>query len=226
MGFLAQYGQYPEITAFTGPYTQTFANDDEKVAHWENLIAALSPSSITNILNLELVNEWDNAPNLGLPFDRLRRPPFLSSHGSSIQDAPPKEPVWDVAGHRPGSNEWQRKVGHNAMADVADIYHMPSWCNETIRMPDNDSNPEHAFDAAAGGALLCAGSCFHSPSGKNSTLFHGHELLLAEQWTAGARSVPLEFQAGVYFHPNDGPYLRRYGRRLPDGREHIVAIRF
>lgn len=225
MEVLAGYGFYPEWTAFTGPYGAMFDTSHEMVHHWESLQDALL--GLTNLLDLELVNEYDNPPNHGLPYDRLHRPVGLrSSHGSAVQDAAPKEPVWDVAGHRPGGNEWQRKVGHNAMADVADVYHIPSWCNETIRMPDNDSNPIHAFDAAAGAALLCAGSCFHSPEGKNSTLWTGRSLQCAQAWANGARSVPLEFQAGAYFHPNDGEYLRRYGRRLPDGREYIVSIRY
>jgi hypothetical protein len=225
MAFCASFGFYVEVTAFTGPYVY-FPNQDTMIAHWERLDRELD--GITNLLDLEAVNEGDNGPNLGVPLDRLRRPAGkIASHGSAVQDAPPMLPVWDVAQHRPGSSEWWRKVGHNAMADVADVYNVPAFCNETPRMPDNDDNPNHAYDAAAGAALLCAGSFFHSPSGKNATLFGGTELMLAQRWTRGALSVPLEFQSGRYSRPEPNPpgVIRRYRRTLNDGRFHEVAIR-
>ena len=215
------YGLYVEITAFTGPYPY-FPSQDAMLTHWDRLINVLH--DCPNLLDLEAVNEGDNGPNQGVPLNQLTRPPFLSSHGSATQDAPPMSPPWSVAGFRPASNEWQRKVGHNAM-EWADTWHLPVWSNETTRMPDNDGNPNHAYDAAASAALLCAGSCFHSPAGKAATLFSGQELVCAQAWANGARSVPLEFQQGVYFHPDDAGYLRRYGRRLPDGREYIVGVR-
>jgi hypothetical protein len=85
-----------------------------------------------------------------------------------------------------------------------------------------------AFDAAAGAALLCAGSCYHSVNGKQSALWDGLELECARAWAEGARSVPLEFQKGRYAHPAnlEGPGdLRVYQRVLPDGRAHTVKIR-
>lgn len=228
MDYVAGYGMYPEWTAFTGPYGGIFDNQAEMIAHWERLDDALN--GCTNLLDLEAINEGDNAPNAGVPLDKLRRPTNKNaSHGSAVQDAPPMQPVWDVAGHRPGSSQEWRKVGHNPMADVADVFNVPSWCNETVRRPDNDSSWEHAFDAAASATLLCSGSCFHSPSGKNSTLFIGRELQLAQAWTAGARSVPLEYQAGSYRHRSDlenDQILRAYSRVLSDGRECVVTIRY
>ena len=62
MDLLAGYGFYPEWTAFTGPYSAMFANDDEMVAHWKSLYSALSV--LTNLLDLELVNEYDNPPKI------------------------------------------------------------------------------------------------------------------------------------------------------------------
>lgn len=225
-GFASEYGFYIELTAFTGPYPY-FPNEAAFLRHWDRLDRAVE--GLTNLLDLEAVNEGDNGPNLGVPLDKLKRPTNkLASHGSAVQDAPPMEPVWDVAQHRPGSNEEQRKVGHNAMADVADVYGVPAWCNETKRRPDNDSDLNHAYDAAAGAALLCAGSCFHSPGGKNATIWTGLELELAKAWTAGARSVPLEFQDGRYVHRTDlenEQILRAYSRVLSDGREYVVRIR-
>lgn len=220
----ADYGHYVELTAFTGPYVY-FPDHAAMLRHWDRLQAALV--GLTNIFDLEAINEYNNGPNLGVPLEKLSRPVgVLASHGSAVEDAPPVEPVWDMAGHRPGSNEWWRKVGHNPMADVADVYNIPAGCNETVRMPDNDSNLIHAYDAAASAALLCAFSCFHSPSGKNATLFAGRELICAQAWADGARSVPLEFQAGAYFRRDDPQYLRVYGRRLSDGRAYEVPIRF
>lgn len=226
MDYVGGYGHYPEWTAFTGPYGGIFDSQAEMIAHWEQFDDALN--GCTNLLDLEAINEGDNAPNAGVPLDKLRRPANkIASHGSAVQDAPPMVPVWDVAGHRPGANEEWRKVGHNPMADVTDVYHVPSWCNETARRPDNDSSWNHAYDAAASAALLCAGSCFHSPSGKNSTLFAGRELQLAQAWTTGARSVPLEFQAGQYSRPPnpDESIIRVYRMTLPDGRFHEVPVR-
>lgn len=228
MDYVAGYGHYPEWTAFTGPYGGIFDSQAEMIAHWEALDDALT--GCTNLLDLEAINEGDNAPNAGVPLDRLRRPSNkIASHGSAVQDAPPMLPAWDVAGHRPGGNEWWRKVGHNPMADVSDVYNLPSWCNETTRMPDNDSNPNHAYDAAASGVLLCAGAgCYHSPEGKNSTLWTGRSLQCAHAWADGAKSVPLEFQPGRYVHRSDlenDQILRAYSKVLPDGREFVVRIR-
>ena len=187
MALLARYGLYAELVAFTGPY-DLLPTDDAKVAHWESLIAAAP--GIDN-LALELVNEYDHPANAGLPLARLRRPPagIVASHGSATQDQMPLLPLWDYATYRPGSGpEWMRKVAHNGMEDVADKFGLPTVANETTRFPDNDSNPDHAFDAAAGAALLSAGATFHSVHGKDSTLWSGVELDAARAWAAGARA--------------------------------------
>lgn len=226
MALIAQYGLYAEVTAFTG--LKPFWNKDDPgpmIQFWNDLVSALN--GVTNLLDLEATNEWDNGPNMGIPLDQLQQPAWgLSSHGSGAQDSPPYSPHWSVAGYRAPPLEWQRKVGHNAM-EWADTWNIPVWTNEYQRT-DNDPVVHHWYDGAAGGVLLCAGAgCFHSPHGKDSTLFDGHELQCAEAFIAGADSVPLEFQAGVYsrIDPNPPGILRIYRRTLPDGRYHEVRIR-
>lgn len=224
----ARFGLYVELTAFTGPYPY-FATDDAFVAHWDRLVAACAGK--TNVW-LELVNEYDNAPNAGVPFDRLAQPPapLLASHGSAIQDAGPKEPFWSHSGYHPDrANEWQRKPGHNTM-EWADHSGRPCVANECIRFPDEENNPTKAFDAAAGAALLCAGACFHSVHGKNSTLWDADELANARAWVDGIRSVDLDCQNYPYVHLFDredpepwseGDVMRSYARG-----PYIVDIRY
>lgn len=217
----AAHGLYVEFTAYTG------INDPD---HWTRLCRALQ--DVTNVL-LELVNELDqntNEPDAqGRVFTLARflpaPPPLLSSHGSNGSQAQPVTPHWRYALlHTNGAPEEARKVGHNAM----EIWSGPTITNETSRFPDNASSTSFAFDAAAGAALLCAGSCFHSVSGKRSTLWTGTEREGAEAWSAGARSVSLECQDGLYVHRDDLEgtfYLRVYQRVLPDGRAFTVRIR-
>ncbi len=223
---LAQYGLYAEVTAFTGIYPFWDKHQPQPmIDFWERLDTALD--GVTNLLDLEAVNEGDNPPNQGVPLDRLRRPTNkLASHGSAVQDAPPMEPVWDVAGYRAPMNEWPRKVSHNPMADIADRWGIPAWTNEWPRT-DNDPTIYHWEDGGAASALLCAGGCFHSPHGKDSTLFDGYERDCAEAFIRGSNSVPLEFQAGAYSRPEPNPpgILRIYRRTLGDGRYHEVRIR-
>lgn len=223
MDTIAQYGLYAEVTAFTGPYP-FFPTQASMIQFWDDLCHALEP--YTNLLDLEAVNEGDNTPNLGVPLNLLKQPPGLSSHGSSTQDAPPQQPHWSVAGYRAPSSEWQRKTSHNAM-EWADTWGIPVWTNEFPRT-DLDPNPTHWYDAAAAGVLLCAGAGgFHSPSGKDSTLFEGSELACAQSFISGALSVPLAYQAGVYSRvdPNPPGVLRVYRRTLPDGSFHEVQVR-
>ena len=227
LALCAQYGLYVEFVGFTGPYTGILNTDQEKIDHWEALIAACTGLSS---VSLELVNELDNSPNTNIPFSYLRQPDgILSSHGSNSADHDTVEPVWDYGSyHSNDLYEWQRKVGHNAMADVADKHDCPATAGENTRGDKDHYNLSHAFDAAAGASLLCAGACCHTPRGKTSELWDGPELAWAEAWTHGAESVPLEYQQGAYHHRIDleGPgIIRAYDRTLSSGRQCVVRIR-
>lgn len=207
---LASYGLYAELVGFTGPYG-LIPTDEAKVQHWESLMAA--SQGLPNI-TLELVNEYDHPANVGIPISRLRRPTGnISSHGSGTQDQEPLKPFWDYATYRPGSgNEWMRKVAHNGMEDVADKYNIVTVANETTRFPDNDGNAQHAFDAAAGAALLSAGAVYHSVEGKSSVPWTGVSLEAAKAWAQGANSVPLHCQGQGYRRTDDPTFLRTYSR--------------
>lgn len=221
------YGLAVEATAFTS-CIPLMPEPEDQDRHW--LRTQDAARGLGNV-RLELVNEYnwghgENAPDRSL---WSKRPAgIIASSGSSTADAPPSQPVWDyVIYHSNSLNEWQRKVGHNAM-EWADVYHVPACSNENTRYPDNDSSETHAYDAAMGAALLCAGACFHSHGGKFSRLFDAVEYRCAKAWVAGARSVPLEFQQGRYIHRTEleGPTcIRAYERRLPDGRGYVIRIR-
>jgi hypothetical protein len=221
------YGLAVEVTAFTS-CIPLMPNRDDQVRHWERTQEAARG---LGHVRLELVNEYDwghgeNAPDRSLW--SMRPAGIIASSGSSTADAPPSTPVWDyVLYHSNSLNEWQRKVGHNAM-EWGDVYQCPGLSNENTRYPDNDASSAHAYDAAIGGALLCAGSCFHSQGGKFSRVFDVDERRCAEAWVRGAKSVPLEFQRGRYIHRSEleGPNcIRAYERRLPDGRGHVIQNR-
>ena len=219
LNLCADYGLYVELTAYTG------INDPD---HWTRLVAAVAET--TNVM-LELVNELDQntdePDHLGRVFDlsRFQRPPppILASHGSNGSQQQPVLPHWSYATvHTNGAPEEARKVGHSAW----EIWAGPTLTNETSRHADNASSLAHAYDAAAGAALLAAGSAFHSIHGKNSALFEGLELELAKAWVAGARSVPLDCQDRPYAHRQDleGPTELRVYQRGSDPRC-IVRIR-
>lgn len=224
----ASYGLYVEFTAYTG------WNDP---AHWANLIGAAQASRPHPLL--ELVNELDQNTNepdaLGRIFrieDYAQAPaPLLSSHGSNGSEHLAVRPAWSYETfHTNDASEWQRKNGHNAMelADGTEDWpgsHLPVLTNESTRCPDRDDDPMHYYDAAASAALLCAGSCFHSVSGKSGRPWTDDELACAISHAAGARSVDLAFQAGRYNRLEPGENLRVYQRILPDGRAWTVDIR-
>lgn len=204
----AAYGLYVEFTAYTST---------ERIDHWDRLVAAVQ--GCTNVL-LELVNEGDLPVN-AIDFSRYARPPgVLVSHGSGGSEAAPMLPAWDYQTfHTNGAFEEQRKIGHNAM----EIWNGPTLTNETSRYPDVGmwvgASPERqwglAYDAAAGAALLCAGSCFHSVAGKTSVLFDSATQAVARAWTSGARSVDLSAQHAPYVHRSDlesADLLRVYQR--------------
>lgn len=205
----AQYGSYVEFTA----YTSTFDPN-----HWGRLIEAVRGQS--NVL-LELGNELDLPVNRLIDLDFYTKPDgILCSHGSNSSQAWPVIPYWDYATfHTNGAREEQRKIGHNAW----EIGSGAVLTNETSRWPDVGMWPHAtleraqalAFDSAAGAALLCAGSCFHSIHGKTSMLWTWPEVEVATAWANGARSVDLTQQDEAYQHRSDleGPDdLRVYQR--------------
>lgn len=218
----ATYGLYVEFCAYTGinnPY------------HWAGLVDAAEQCSPRPLL--ELVNELDQNTNepdsQGRVFDLshyYRPTTVLCSHGSNGSEAWPVEPYWDYATfHTNDAYEWWRKVGHNAAEITAAI---PVLSNENTRYTDKAQSPWYAYDAAAGAALLCAGSAFHSTNGKASQLWSGDEEAAARMWASGARSVPLQYQRGRYNHAADleGPDdLRVYQRILDGGDAYTVHIR-
>lgn len=179
----------------------------------------------------EQVNEEDHGGNENHIFLDLVRPQgVIISRGSGGADSYPvgHDSPWDYElYHTNGLSEWQRKTGHNAM-ELANESGKPCITNENTRFIDDDNSKIHAHDAARGASLLCAGACYHSQNGKLSLLYEGLELECAQEWVAGARSVPLEFQDGNYVHRQDlerPGVIRVYSRVLSDGREHIVEIR-
>lgn len=221
--FLGSKGFCVELTVFT--QTQTLmSNPFDQQSHLDKTANAVRGRK--NVI-LELVNE-NNQHDNGVWEGLVRPSGVIISHGSNGADDTGVRPTWDYElYHTNDLFEWQRKVGHNAM-EKADESNAPCWSNENMRYPDKDSSAIHAFDAAAGGALLCAGSCFHSQGGKFSRTFDPTEENCAREWIAGASSVPLEFQVGSYIHRQDleePGIIRVYERRLSDGRGHIVKIR-
>lgn len=218
---LARYGCYPHFTAFAGPGSGT--DVAWRREHWRRLGAVLPPWAL-----LSWCNEWNaHAGNReGLdPADFLPVPGILCSHGSNGADSNTVQPIWQWGEyHSNGLPEWWRKVGHNAM----ELSRGPMMATENTRFPDNDHNPHHAYDGAASGALLAAGSCYHSVRGKSSQLWEGDEAVCAKAWADGARSVALAYQVGRYVHAKslEGPtILRAYQRVLTDGSAFTVTIR-
>lgn len=224
-GLCGSYGLNLNLTVFTQTQTlMPYVSDQQR--HLDATYGAVR--GLPNVL-VSLVNENDQHDNAVSP-DLVRSLDVLTSRGSNGADSvPPRHDApWDFEEyHSNDLSEWQRKVGHNAFEFAAQS-NRPCVSTENTRFSDHDNSPEHAYDAAAGAALLCAGATYHSTAGKFSRLYSGDELLRAQDWIAGAKSVPLEFQAGTYQHREDletSGIIRAYSRRLPDGREHVVKIR-
>jgi hypothetical protein len=223
LGLCAAHGLYVEFTAFTaGPVP----------GHWEKCGEALR--DVSNVI-VELANENDAHPSANLPNiqDYRPLPGIICSHGSNGSQAVPPRPAWDYeVFHTNDAFEWWRKGGHNGMelsqgAEGIAASHKPVIANENTR-PDRDGNASHHEDAAAACALLIAGSCFHSQSGKKSALFSPNDRRFAEAHVRGARSVNLECQEGRYEHSaalETPDLLRVYQKVLPDGRRETVKIR-
>jgi hypothetical protein len=190
-------------------------------AHWTAVCETLRP--FASMVLVELQNEEDQSANDMDPTAFSAPAGLLASHGSNGSEHQPVRPWWSYETfHTNDAFEWQRKVGHNAM-ELTDgdpeghitPSHVPVIANENTRFTDRANRVELAYDAAAGAALLCAGSCFHSIKGKSSELWEGAGLDCAKAWVAGARSVDLSQQHEPYLHRADleGPSdLRVYQR--------------
>lgn len=226
---LADHGLYLEWTAFADA-REAMPLLEHQLEHWAKVGAAFQGT--TNVI-VELVNENDHPTGINrIATDRFAPlPGLLTSHGSNGSQAEPVRPWWDYETfHTNDASEWWRKVGHNAMelSGESDYPHpsgKPILANENTR-PDRDSNLNHFEDAAAGAALLAAGSCFHSDQGRESVLFTGNNLTSAQRWVKGARSVPLAAQGEPYRRRDDlltPDLLRVYQRGSNDA--HIVRIR-
>lgn len=229
LALCASYGFYVELTAYTG------INDPN---HWGSLYQLVRDT--TNVL-VELVNELDQNEDepdyLGRVFhleDYARLPDVLCSHGSNGSDKIGVRPWWDYEDfHTNDAFEWWRKPGHGAMVSSegdkdVQASRVPCIASENTRFTDKDSNLQHANDAGEAGALLCGGTCFHSVSGKTSSLFAPDEFEAAKIWVGGANKVPLRFQAGQYRHaqeteqPDD---MRNYQRVLDTGEAYTVKVK-
>lgn len=205
---LARYGQYPHFTAYTGP-----GNHAPQPMHWTRLGEVVPQYAL-----LSLVNEQNAHPGNAVDLTKFARiPGILCSHGSNGADSDTVRPIWDWGEYHSNSlSQWWRKVGHNAM-ELAP--HAPMMATENTRFPDNDRSTAHAFDAAAGAALLCAGACFHSVSGKSGNLWTDLELELAKAWSDGAHSVDLDCQDFPYERLTNPPGILRHYRR---GSEEVL----
>jgi hypothetical protein len=219
------FGLYVQLTGYTST---------ERTDHWPQLVEAVA--GVPNVL-LELGNELD------LPVNRIDQARYarpsgvLASSGSAGSQTVPTWTPWDYLGwHTNGASEEQRKVGHNAMEkpDAEIGWRGPVLTNETSRYPDVGmwlgADPfrqrQLAYDAAAGAALLCAGSCFHSVQGKTSVMWDAATIDIACAWAWGARSVPLSAQHEGYRRRDDlltDALLRVYQRGTSDAN--IVKIR-
>lgn len=217
----ARHGLYVEFTAYTG------INNPQ---HWAYLCSAAlqcRPRPILELVNelSENTNEPDHNGHIFNLSDYGQPEGLLTSHGSNGSERTPVMPFWSYATfHTNDAFEWQRKVGHNAM----EIWNGPTYSNENTRFTDRSSSQAYAEDAAAGAALLCAGSCFHSVEGKASVAFSTMTEICARMWVFGARSIELRFQDGEYYRADElltPELLRVYQRRLPNGETATVRIR-
>jgi hypothetical protein len=229
---IGSYQIVGENTIFTS-CDPLMREEDRQHTHWNKSQDALR--GLGNV-KLELANEYNWGQGQNAPHESLysmRPQGIIASNGSAVSDSWPREPHWDyVLYHANGLSEWPRKVGHNCM-EIAVAVKKPGASNENTRYMDGDTSTVHAYDAAAGAALLCAGATFHSVGGKLSQLFSAYETAAAKAWVAGALSVPLRFQRAQYFHrddlepqnnPNCDPsVIRIYEKRLPT-ESHFVEI--
>ena len=206
------YGLYVELTVFT--QTETLMPSlAEQQAHYDQTVQAVG----ARFCFIEGANEYDqhdNAFNENLNLWRPSGAIFDLCRASMGADSWACEPVIDSTRyHSNDTDEWQRRCAHNGM-EMGDAFGRPNVANENTR-PDRDPNTQHHYDAAAGAALLSAGSCFHSESGKYSRVLTGIDQLCGQAWVAGAKSMDLSQRIYGYVHRTDlesADVLRAYQR--------------
>ena len=216
----ADHGLYVELTAYCGG-----SRDD----HWERLGEAVTKfqAGVSGQTLAELINEYDAYSHQIRVQDFSPIRGVLCCHGSAGSERLPPRPAWDyeVLHVNEAGPEWPRKGGHNALElSVGDPEgkiepsHVPAYMNESPR-PDRDGSLAHHEDAAACAALLCAGSVFHSRSGKRSIVFDDFDRPYAQAFIRGALSVDLSYQHEPYRHGDEEKarekqyeYLRCYRR--------------
>lgn len=225
----ATHRQYLEWTGFTGPYNGIFDSPMEMIEHDYRMVEALAPFAGRVIYDRR--NEYNNAPNIGVPDDQFVAPPadMLWSAGSGIIDSVPREPFGPIITVHPANHGWQRKVGHNAAYDFGEAG--VKYVDETVRIEAaGEHDMQEIFDAYQGAAFFIAAANIHSPSGKTFDYYQGVELDAVQHAVAGARSVPLKYRLGTYWHGEaekklEGPgIIRAYTKTLPDGDSKTILI--
>jgi hypothetical protein len=228
---LLTHGLRPEFVLFMDA-SLVMPNPSTQIQFFERVLDSLR--DLAPYLLLELVNENDQVVNR---IDAARFPQpygYLASHGSNGSQAAPVRPPWRYETfHTNDAPEWWRKTGHNAMelsegGPGFSGSRVPVLANENTRAPDRFTSADRAFDAAAAAALLCAGSCFHSVSGKFSVIMTEPERVLARAWVGGAQSIDLRFQDGAYRHATElegTAFLRVYQRVLSSGDAATAWVR-
>jgi hypothetical protein len=223
----ARYGLRVELTVFADA-TVAMPTRSAQLDLWQGVGGVLHDEP--NVI-VELVNENDQSVNT-IDTDAFPKiAGLLCSRGSNGSEADPVRPWWDYETfHTNDAFQWWRKGGHNAMeyshgAETIVGSGVPILTNEKTR-PDRDPVLRHHEDDAAGGTLLCAGSCFHSESGKASVVLSGLDRAAAAVFVRGARSVPLSAQGQPYRRRDDllTPDLLRVYQKGSD-EAHIVRIR-
>ncbi len=221
---LGSYGLYAELVAFTQTQTLMPRLEDQQ-AHYDRLVAAIGP----NFVFLEGANEYEQHDNAYDPRLNLHKPAgatfdLCSGSQGSGQEVP-LSPVRDsIRYHSNDQSEWQRKQAHNGM-EMSDHNGLaPCLANENTRT-DKDPTPYKHHDAAAGAALLMAGSCLHSSAGKMASPLSGVELECAQQFIVGVRSVDLTQRTQPYFRIEDPSIKRPEDLRVYQRGSCVVHVR-
>jgi hypothetical protein len=222
---LSAFGIYGELTCFVDTRL-VMPDPNHQIHHWNRVSEVFQ--GIGNHA-LEGVNEGLLYDNPVEALDSLQQyPGVLCARGSSAGGGIPMRPpmVYETF-HWNDAHEWPRKVGHNPLEDGSWVTGRPGVSNENTRFPDRCSSPEMAYDAAACGALLCAGSVFHSNSGKVSARWAegSIEHTCAKAWADGAKSVPLAAQDGAYHRTVDERFMRVY-HRIAGDNVYTVHVRW